>query len=269
MPTDPMESAGEATTSDIEPLAVEQIVAQLDDVDDAGPYAAVWSARQRRDAVIPRLIAVLQEAAAQGRAGQVREGSAPWCSLFLLAEFRATEALPAVLELVSLPGELPLELLGDILHEDLPRILIALGVDVATLSAMIDNRDLNEYVRWKAIGTVVELVFAGPLSRAEAVERLRGHLRKAIDEEDCDVVSFLICDLCDLGPAEAQAEIKEAFDRDLVDLSLIDWECVEGDLAAGEEEMRARWQGRNPARISDAIKEIESWLPGGDWSTLR
>ena len=46
-------------------------------------------------------------------ADEVPEGNAEFFALFLLTEFRAKEALPAILEVVSLPDDLPFELFGD------------------------------------------------------------------------------------------------------------------------------------------------------------
>jgi hypothetical protein len=117
----------------------------------------------------------------KARDGKLPEGSSHWCALYLLAEFRATQALPAVVEAVSLPGELPFDLFGDLITEDLGRIFVSLDIGLETLSLMIDDRELNESVRWKAADTITALVTDGQISREVGVERLRRHLRTALD----------------------------------------------------------------------------------------
>ena len=108
------------------------------DLDTAGrelPVEAIREARRHRDAMVPRLIEVLQEASDEARSGEKREGQAPFFALFLLTEFRAKEALPAILEAVSLPGELPFDLFGDAITSILAgcsRHLQAIGLRCST-----------------------------------------------------------------------------------------------------------------------------------------
>ncbi len=257
---DPQHQATELDALSAGPLSVEEIIAQLEDAQDAPRLDAIRAARQRREEVVPRLIEVLQETTAKARSGQFRDGDAHWVALYLLAELRATEALPAVLEAVSLPGELPFDLFGDVITEDLARILLSLEIDLETLDSLLGNERLNQYVRWQAAEAIVSLVLDGQLPRAEGVERLRRHLRAQLDgRRNVAEIGSLIINLSCIWPVEAESDIKEAFRRHLVDPWDIRWDQVEEALAEGENGMRESATDRRSSRITDAVRELECW----------
>ena len=168
------------TTPTAEPIAVDldQIIRDLDTPwTGTLPVAAIRAAQAQRGVIVPRLIQAIRDATRQARAGAPPEGDAHFFALFLLTEFQAQEALPAILEAVSIPGETPFDLFGDAVTETLRRILAMLGAEsLEALDALISNSSLNEYVRWAAAGTYLYLVRDGRLTREETVARLRTHL---------------------------------------------------------------------------------------------
>src|SRR5260221_13261543 len=93
-----MSSESAASQSD-----VEWIIPELDAAHRKLPKQAIEEARRRREEVVPRLIEVLVAATGDARAGELREGQAPFFSLILLTEFKAKEALPAIVDAMSLP----------------------------------------------------------------------------------------------------------------------------------------------------------------------
>ena len=87
--------------------AVDHIIQQLDAGTNEIPEEVILQARMNRDAIIPRLIQTIQSATERAEVGDMPEGNAHFFALFLLTEFRAKEALPAIIAAVSLPGEIP------------------------------------------------------------------------------------------------------------------------------------------------------------------
>jgi hypothetical protein len=190
----------------------------------------------------------------------VPQGETHFFALFLLAEFGAVDALSAVIEAVSLPGELPFDLFGDAITETLPRILARLAGDrLEVLDALARNPSLNEYVRAAAADALCYLVRDGLLARAEAVDRLRGYLRQAINQRDEAFATQLTCTLASLHPAEAIDDIREAFDLDLVDPQMIDQESVEESISQGEVGMHRDLGYLPPTGVPDAIDELSRW----------
>ena len=218
---------------------LDRIVAALDAGVKKLPVAAIREAREHRDLMVSRLIEVLREATAAARAGDVPEGNAHFFAIFLLTEFRAEEALPAMIEAFSLPGELPFDLFGDAVTSTLARILAVFASDhLEVIEGLIGDRSLNEYVRWEAAQTFLYLVRDGRMSREDAVRRLQQHLREAIDREDEPVIGELISELVSFAPKEALEDITEAYRRGLVDTGLVNMDSVERSIAEGEGRVR-------------------------------
>jgi hypothetical protein len=239
---------------------LDRIVASLDAGSEKLPVEAIQEARGHRDLMVPRLIEVLREATAAARAGNVPEGNAHFFAIFLLTEFQAEEALPIILEAFSLPGELPFDLFGEAVTSTLPRILARFAGDRPdVMDAMVNDSALNEYVRWQGAQCYVHLVRDGRLSRDDAVRRLQRLLRQAIDRGDETVVGGLICVLTSFAPEEAMAEIREAYQRDLVDSVLVNLSTVERSIAEGETRVREELESCPPTGIDDTIEELRHW----------
>lgn len=252
-----------ATTEEVDQSAavdLEAILAELEAGRDHLPREAIARARQARPAIIPRLIEAIRRAADEARAGKQVEGNAHFIALFLLAEFRAREALPAIVEAVSLPGDLPSDLFGDVITETLPRILATLASDrLEVIDELIANRAADYSVRWSAARTIEYLVRDGVIDRTAAVERLGRHLREGLANEDGAIVGPLIAVLVEYAPAELLDDIREAYRRGLADPSLIDQKSVERDTAAGEETTKRYFARLEPTAIDDTIEELEYW----------
>ncbi len=239
---------------------LDRIMAELDAGVDKLPEDALRLAKQYRDEITPRLIQAIRDATALVAADKPLEGEAHFFALFLLSEFRAKEALPAILEAVSLPDELPFELFGDAVTECVGQILAGLASDRwALFDEMIGNQALDPYVRIEAAVALFYLVRDGRLTRGKAVACLHKHLRQAIANRDTEIIDMLIGKLLDYGPEEARADIIDAFHRDLVDEYMIDREYAEELLDRGLEEFQERLEGCPPTGIEDTIEELKSW----------
>lgn len=235
---------------------LDAIMAGLDVGYGVYPRDALLQARELREAIIPRLIAVLRAAAAEMRAGRSVDGNAHFSALFLLWEFRAKEALDALVEVLSLPGDGVYDLFSDVVTECMSRILAVLAEDrLDVLDGMIRNQALDEYVRWGAAGAFVYLVRDGKMSREEVVPRLRQHLAEAIQRNDAPVVGPLVLTLVDFIAVEALDEIRLAFAKNLVETDFVDLESVLKEIAAGKSDMHQK----APAGIEDAAEELR-WL---------
>lgn len=224
------------------------------------PVATIEAAREHREQMIPRLIESIQRATKMAEDGLNVEGNAHFFALFLLSEFRAKEALPAITDAILLPGELPFELFGDAITECLNRILAAfMEPPFEDIERIIAREEANEYVRSAAARTYLLLVRDGKLTREEAVERLRKHLQFAIENNFSLIVEFLVCELSEYSPHEAETEIRLAFERKLVDEFMISLSYVEDNLERGEACFQESLRRCPPTGIPDTIAELQHW----------
>lgn len=239
---------------------LDRIVAELAEATRKLPVDTIREAREHRDLMVPRLIRVLREATAAARAGDVPKGKAHFFALFLLSEFKAAEAFPAILAAMALPARLPFALFGDAVTSVFARILAQFAGDSPEfLDALIANRGLDECLRWEVAHCYIHLVRDGRLPRSMAVQRLQGHLRQAVDQEDVAVISPLITVLMDLSPSEALTDILEAYDRGLVETHMVAREDVEKSVAEGDAEVQRTLARCPPTGIEDTIEELQSW----------
>lgn len=239
---------------------VDEIIAQLNaEYTGVLPEQALRQAQGRRDEVKPRLIELIRQATEEVRAGQLGKRSGHLLALFLLTEFRAQEALPAILEAVSLLGRGPLELFGDAITESLDGVLAAVATDAPeVVDELISNQSVNQYVRWKAAQTYLHWVRDGRLTRDEAVQRLGGHLRSAIEDQDSELVTGLVAELARYGADQALDKVREAYRQGLVDQFVADLETVERDVREGEMRFQQTLQYRRPS-VTDTVAELRGW----------
>ena len=247
--------------ADSRPWEIEEIIAELDrEYTGRLPERALREAQRRREEIAPRLIELIRAATAQMRDGERPKGDGHFFAFFLLTEFRAKEALPAIFEAITLPGEGPLKLYDDVITETLERTLAALAdTQIELLDALIVDRQVNEYVRWAAAGVYKHLVRNQEMTREDAVDRLRRHLREGCANPDADIVSLVAYELCDLGPTEALDDVREAYRLGLVDESLIRFDHFEKSIAIGEAGLRKMLERCRPTGIDDTVEELRTW----------
>ncbi|MCA8998167.1 MAG: DUF1186 domain-containing protein [Planctomycetaceae bacterium] len=208
----------------------------------------------------PRLIELIVRATQEMRNGKVPEGQGHFYSFFLLGEFRAKESLPAIIDAVSLPEVGPFELFGDAIFENLARILAVVADDAPeAVDRLIANPDINESVRWEAAHTYLFWVRDGRLTRDEAVTRLREQLRLVNENRDACGGNGLAYELAKYNAPEAMDEIREAFDRDLVDPDLLAWEDVESSLQLGIRKFENELKACPESGIRDTVEELRDW----------
>jgi len=234
----------------------ERIVAELDASVDF-PEEAMRSAQAHREEIVPYLIRAIEQATAQKRAGTTVETNTHWLAVYLLWEFRAKSALPAVLDALSLPGEEPYDLFGDAITEDFHRILAVLAEDSPELlEAVLASRSHDQFVRSAAAGAIVNLTRLGHMTREDVCQRLIALFKAAIEMRDAEGVDAILWQLDSFHVREALDDIREAYRLELADPQYDKLENIEQRLnedVPGAEEMFLR---EPPVEIEDAVEEV-------------
>ena len=91
-------------------------------------------------------------------------------SLMLLGHFRESKAHNLIIDLFSLPKEIPHELFGDLTTSDLPIILLrTCGGSIERIKSMAANNDVDDYCRISALNAMAYAVVEGFVSREEVL----------------------------------------------------------------------------------------------------
>lgn len=225
------------------------------------PEAAIQEARQHRTRMIPHLIQEIREAAAAvSRGDDPPSGNAYFLGLFLLTEWKATEAWDAILEAVSLPDELPENLFGDAVTESLPQVFAALATDRAeTLERLLMDPRVYHFVRWQAVYVPRMWVRDDRWTPEEATEWLLRALRSFLREENEEFVTAVAYELTAVNPLASRQEIRLAFELDLIDPGLFDCDYFERRVQEYEADPRVDTRRLFSSGFEDVIAELRTW----------
>ena len=127
-------------------MTADEILEELQSNRGVFPRKALLEAIEQHEVVLPRLIAIL-EAATSDIVGVLGGDGyfAHFYALFLSAQFRAKEAYPPILSLVKHPGDVLSKVWGDVITEDLDRILASVCAgDTQPIKELIESPDLDE-----------------------------------------------------------------------------------------------------------------------------
>lgn len=224
------------------------------------PREAIEAAVLNKEEIIPYLIEILEEAIE--RINDVLEHDnyqGHLYSIYLLAQFREKRAFPLLLRLISMPGEITHAIFGDVITEDLSRIIASMALnDTDPILKLIENLVLSEYVRAAGISALVTLVGCGIVRRKVVIDYFRTLFNK-LEKQPSFVWDTLIYCCLELYPEELLTEIVNAFEAHLVDTSFITLEHIQSVLQKPKEDQFFHLY-QNAELIEDTVTEMEKWL---------
>lgn len=181
-------------------------------------------------------------------------------ALFLLAQFRAEEAYPIVLELLSLPDDELYGVFGDMIEAFIGPVLASIcGGDVSSIKGMIENESINGYVRAEAVNALAILALDGEIGREELMAYYKGLLGTI---NSPDVLALLIEICINIYPGELYNEIKEAYKNDRVSIQSFErgMEAVDQAMREGKTSILAKAEkSRYLKKIDDTVGELKEW----------
>ena len=223
-----------------------EIMKTLDDASCVYQSEAVQAAMDRKNEVVPLLLEHLEQVLLDPEkyTDPEYESHLLLYSVYLLSHHRVREAHSLLVALMSLIGETPFNLLGDAVHEGLPKALWkTCGSDPADIIRLVENRAANEYCRSSAIKALTYGVAEKSLSREEVVEFLQG----LFTGEESSPIKPMIWNsaasaLGRLWPGESMDVLQKAFDDELIEPFFINMENIEFYLEEGKETRLATFE---------------------------
>lgn len=240
-------------------MELSEILKTLEYDNDIPPVEAIKEAMKLREEITPGLLEFLEftcenaEALPEGHSGVSY-------AAYLLAYFREPKALEPFLRILSLPGDMPFEILGDIPTQDGHRIIASCyGGDLGPIKALIENPRANEYCRGAGVDSLVDLYVNGVLSRSDVLGYLRWLLQEGLEREPSLAWDSVVSAATDIFPEALLPEIKAAHQEDLWG-ELLNLDYVHEEMAKGFEQTLQKLQ-KDPSRqfIGNVLREISWW----------
>jgi hypothetical protein len=238
------------------------ILRQLKRYNGTFPRKALQAAVANREQITPELLAILDYTRQNAESLLEQPNTMGHLyAMYLLAQFRDERAYPLLVDLFSIPSETVVDLTGDVVTEDLGRILASVsGGDTSLMATLAENRQANEWVRSAALDGLVVLAARGAKSRDDILTYFQSLFQEKLEREESVVWSSLVDLSTDLYPDMVYEDIKQAYAGNLVDPMFIGLDNVDQVLAQGKDKVLADLRtNQRYTLIEDTIKEMEWW----------
>ena len=241
--------------------SIDEILAAFEFNDGVYQREMVDAAIERREAIIPRLIEILE---------QVRADPEPYIededhmdhiyALMLLGHFRSVAAHGVIAELFSLSEDVVEDLYGDIVTGDLSALLAnTCGGSLQRMQAMALNPEVGEYVRLSALEGMAYAAIDDPALRDEVVALLGTLFTGNEADKGSDFWGLAACTVSELYPEENMPVIEKAYEDGLISPGVIDFKSFERALKEGREATLDKLQAKREAYALDDLHASMEW----------
>jgi Protein of unknown function (DUF1186) len=244
-------------------MQLTEIISQLEHNTGTFPREALENAIAEQSAITPVLIATLEEY--KNNLENLLEESdyiLHLCAFYLLAQFREKSAYPLIIEFFSVTGEIAMDVTGDLVTEDLGRIIASVfDGNLAPIKQLIENQQVSEYVRSAALNSLLILVAQGIISREQVIEYFEELFSTKLERKPGYIFTKLVINSCKLCFIELKKYIDEVFEEGLIEAFFINQDDVNNSCQEGVEIALTKLR-KNPhySLIENTISEIESWI---------
>ena len=182
-------------------------------------------------------------------------------ALFLLAQFRESQAYPLLVQLASLPPAVVDSLLGDSLTEDLDVLLASVSNgDPSGIQSLAENESLNLFARTAALRALIILVKVGEQKREDVLDYFGSLFRDKLKREPSFFWGALISDSLDLYPDTIREEVERALADGLDCERVCSGEDVQRTFQKGKERVLADLERNGRYQLlTDVVSRMEWW----------
>ena len=224
------------------------------------PKEILQSIIAQRDESIPELLKVIEYTCKNAEEIAERDNYfAHIYAIFLLAQFRESRAYPLICRLLSNPYAD--NIFGDVTTEGLPEILASVcNGDIELIKSIVENVQIDQYVRASAIRSLVIMVAQGIKARDEIMAYFESLFKGKMKREYSHAWNSLVLCSYYLYPEEVIKDIELAYEEGLIDPSYIDSQEIRQQLKNKKEVvLEELYSDRNFNLINDTISELEGW----------
>lgn len=244
-------------------MEIPAILAKLESCEEGVfPREALQSAIDQRDRITPELLRIVHRVADDPQLLEEESNYRTYMyALFLLAQFREKAAYAPIVQFFSNRDERLLDMTGDLVAEDLHRLLAAVSLgDDSLIRELVEDPEVNGFVRDAAVRSLVALVAWGEKSREELLNYFASLYREKLPREPSMIWDSLAYCSMELHPQELYPDIEQSFQDGLIELFFVTLENVQVALTLDKEEtLELLEEGHAYRPVIDVIEELESW----------
>ncbi|MEP7310915.1 MAG: DUF1186 domain-containing protein [Acidobacteriota bacterium] len=240
-------------------LTPAEVLADLSSDDEAdAPLEALESADGHRTALVEPLLRAIEGGLAHPTTASPDEASLFSYALYLLAKWREPRAYPYVVRWLSMPGEAPFDIAGDIVTQDGARILAAVcDGDLEPIKSLIVDRRANEYGRDAAVTALALLAAWAEVPRNTILAVFQWLAREGLEREPSQAWVGLACACADIEAVELFPELRRAYADGLIDPMAVH--------ASELDEVEAEPRGRTLDKTRDRWPPIDDVVEATAW----
>jgi hypothetical protein len=195
-----------------------EILADLSSDQPEPPVEALESADGHRSVLVEPLLRAIDRILANPSTASPGERDLFSYALYLLAKWREPRAYPSVVRWLSLPGEAPFDIAGDIVTQDGGRILAAVcDGDLEPIKALVVDRSANEYGRGQGVNALTLLAAWAEVPPESIVTTLLWLAQEGLEREPGQVWNSLAADSADIEAVQLFPELRRAFADGLIE----------------------------------------------------
>lgn len=221
----------------------------------------VDAALELQEEITPHLIDILEKVLADPSLyANNQDYFAHIYAVILLGHFREYRAHRVIVDLFSLPPDLPGRLFGDIITETLPAILFrTCNGSMDMIKSLALNRNADQFCRGSALQALVFAVTDGMIPREEVLAFFGSLFTGNEAAPDSHFWSLLASCVCDLYPEELMSVIEKAYQDELIWPGFIGYESFRNTLKGSKEQALNRVREEIRRYAPDNVHDYMSW----------
>ena len=242
-------------------MHIKEIIDSLKLFDRTYKDNEIEEALARKDEIIPYLIEILEEVLSYPEKYKEDENCFGHIySLMLLGHFKENRAHKIIVDLFSLPNDLPSQLFGDTVTEDLHVVLLnTCGGTFQEIKRLALNQEAYEYCRGSALKAIAYGVVSGILAREDAILFYKELLENRKRAPHSHFYDALACCILDLYPEELIELIKQSYEDGYINPGYVGFESFEEALNEGKEKCLERLSDELEERSLENLHQHMSW----------
>jgi len=243
-------------------MEIHDLIEALETFDKKYKRKEIDEALIKREEITPHLLSILENVL-QEPEKYADPGSNYWGHIYafiLLGYFCENDAHDIIVDLFSLPNDLPSELFGDSVTGDLPIVLLrTCGGNIERIKDLILNKDAYDYCRGAALQALSYTLLEGYITREEILSFYR-ELFSIKDESQGSVFHDILAScVYDIYPEELIETIEKAYDEGVIHPGFISQDDFTEILEGSKEECLDQLRAKIRERQIDDIHDYMSW----------